>query len=162
MASTAVLLTRGLRFAPAAFAESPPIRAAMHVHGCWSEGGAEYGASWAQQCAQAATNGIDVMWMTDHTHHQEALKLASGFAFTEEETTWVTATSPAGSLAQVVNGALRNTERFDAMREFFAGVGTGATSGVWEDTPVDHPEFREHYRRHLQKKARQAKAEEMI
>lgn len=68
----------------------------------------------------------------------------------------------AGSLAQVVNGALRNTERFDAMREFFAGVGTGATSGVWEDTPVDHPEFREHYRRHLQKKARQAKAEEMI
>lgn len=101
MASTAVLLTRGLRFAPAAFAESPPIRAAMHVHGCWSEGGAEYGASWAQQCAQAAANGIDVMWMTDHTHHQEALKLASGFAFTEDETTWVTATSPAGSLAQV-------------------------------------------------------------
>ncbi len=68
----------------------------------------------------------------------------------------------AGSLAQVVNGAMRNTERFSQMKAFFAGVGTGYTAGVWSETPEDRPEFREHYRRHLAKKARQKKAEEMI
>ena len=49
----------------------------------------------------------------------------------------------AGSLAQVVNTAIGNKERFDAMDAFFKGVGTGFTAGVWEDTPVDRPEFRE-------------------
>ena len=41
-----------------------------------------------------------------------------------------------GSLAQVINAALGQKERFDAMREFFEGVGTGATSGVWQDAPA--------------------------
>jgi chlorophyllide a reductase subunit Y len=68
----------------------------------------------------------------------------------------------AGSLAQVINGALRNRERFEAMRGFFAGVGAGWSAGIWEDQPEDRPEFREHYRRHLAKKAKQKKAEEMI
>ncbi len=68
----------------------------------------------------------------------------------------------AGSLAQVVNGAMKNADRFNEMRAFFAGVGTGYTAGVWSDTPEDRPEFREHYRRHLVKKAKQKKAEEMI
>jgi chlorophyllide a reductase subunit Y len=68
----------------------------------------------------------------------------------------------AGSLAQVVNGAMKNVERFNEMRAFFTGVGTGYTAGVWSDTPEDRPEFREHYRRHLLKKAKQKKAEEMI
>ena len=49
----------------------------------------------------------------------------------------------AGSLAQVVNTAIGNKERFDAMDAFFEGVGTGYSAGVWEDTPVDRPEFRE-------------------
>ncbi len=49
----------------------------------------------------------------------------------------------AGSLAQVVNTAIGNKERFDAMDAFFKGVGTGFSAGVWEDTPVDRPEFRE-------------------
>ena len=30
---------------------------------------------------------------------------------------------------------LRNKARFDAMREFFDGVGEGDTAGVWDDTP---------------------------
>ena len=68
----------------------------------------------------------------------------------------------AGSLAQVVNGAMGNAERFNEMRAFFAGVGTGYSAGVWSDTPEDRPEFREHYRRHLAKKAKQKKAEEML
>ncbi len=68
----------------------------------------------------------------------------------------------AGSLAQVVNAAIGNKRRFDTMKEFFAGVGEGYAAGVWEDVPQDRPEFREHYKRHLQKLARQRKAEEMI
>lgn len=42
----------------------------------------------------------------------------------------------AGSLAQVINAALANKERFSTMRAFFEGVGTGETSGVWPVMPV--------------------------
>nr|WP_128563191.1 chlorophyllide a reductase subunit Y [Methylobacterium crusticola] len=42
----------------------------------------------------------------------------------------------AGSLAQVVNAALGNQARFEAMRGFFEGVGTGHAAGIWEDVPV--------------------------
>ena len=38
-----------------------------------------------------------------------------------------------GSLAQVINAAMGQKQRFDAMREFFEGVGTGNASGVWHD-----------------------------
>ena len=68
----------------------------------------------------------------------------------------------AGSLATVVNAALGNKARFDVMRDFFDGVGTGHAAGVWEETPVDHPEFREHYKRHLAKLAKKRKSEEMV
>ncbi|MEM7781038.1 MAG: chlorophyllide a reductase subunit Y [Pseudomonadota bacterium] len=51
----------------------------------------------------------------------------------------------AGSLAQVVNAAMGNKERFDTMRAFFKGVGDAHTAGVWEDTPVDRPKFRKKY-----------------
>ena len=40
-----------------------------------------------------------------------------------------------GSLAQVVNSAMEQQARFDEMKAFFADVGHGATSGVWEDLP---------------------------
>ncbi len=29
-----------------------------------------------------------------------------------------------------------------AMRDFFEGVGTGHSAGVWENTPIDRPEFK--------------------
>ena len=45
----------------------------------------------------------------------------------------------AGSLAQVVNTAMANQSRFDAMNEFFAGVGTGFAAGVWPDPPREPP-----------------------
>jgi chlorophyllide a reductase subunit Y len=51
----------------------------------------------------------------------------------------------AGSLAQVINAALENKARFDRMSAFFEGVGSGHTAGVWEDTPVDRPEFKARY-----------------
>jgi chlorophyllide a reductase subunit Y len=68
----------------------------------------------------------------------------------------------AGSLAQVVNAALGNKQRFDEMTAFFAGVGTGHAAGIWEDVPKDRPEFREQYRRQMAKAAKQRKAEEML
>ncbi len=68
----------------------------------------------------------------------------------------------AGSLAQVVNAALAGKARFEAMNEFFAGVGRGHSAGIWEDVPQDRPEFREHYQRQLAKAAKARKAEEMI
>ena len=63
----------------------------------------------------------------------------------------------AGSLAQVINAAIANKERFDTMKEFFEGVGTGHATGIWEDTPKDRPEFRAKYQGML---AARAKAEE--
>nr|WP_246423601.1 chlorophyllide a reductase subunit Y [Roseospira goensis] len=41
----------------------------------------------------------------------------------------------AGSLAQVINAAAANKDRFGTMRAFFAGVGTGETAGIWEQAP---------------------------
>jgi chlorophyllide a reductase subunit Y len=52
----------------------------------------------------------------------------------------------AGSLAKVVNAALGNQARFDAMNEFFAGVGEGYAAGVWENVPRDRPEFKKKHR----------------
>jgi len=51
----------------------------------------------------------------------------------------------AGSLAQVINAAMANKARMDTMSEFFEGVGTGHTSGVWEGTPQDRPKFKKKY-----------------
>ena len=51
----------------------------------------------------------------------------------------------AGSLAQVINGAMANKERFDRMTAFFEGVGEGYSSGIWEDTPTDRPKFKQKY-----------------
>ncbi|MGH8700933.1 MAG: chlorophyllide a reductase subunit Y [Burkholderiales bacterium] len=68
----------------------------------------------------------------------------------------------AGSLAQVVNAAIAGKARFDEMKAFFAGVGTGYASGVWEDVPKDRPEFREQYARKLATKAKTAKTGEIM
>jgi len=57
----------------------------------------------------------------------------------------------AGSLAQVVNTAIENRHRFEAMRSFFDGVGEGHASGIWEDVPEDKPQFRQRQLRQLEK-----------
>ena len=67
----------------------------------------------------------------------------------------------AGSLVQVVQAALGNQHRFDAMNAFFGGVGQGDQAGVWSALPQPHPEFRAEVRRQLDKQARRRKAEEM-
>ena len=57
-------------------------------------------------------------------------------------------------------GELRKP-RFEEMRSFFAGVGEGETSGIWSEQPQPRPEFREAYRRKLDKQAKARKAEEL-
>ncbi len=69
----------------------------------------------------------------------------------------------AGSLAQVVNAAIKSKSRFDEMRAFFEGVGEGDKAGVWEDTPDIHGDFRRKQRRKLEIKAkREASLEEPV
>jgi chlorophyllide a reductase subunit Y len=68
----------------------------------------------------------------------------------------------AGQLAQVVNAAIANKGRMEAMRAFFEGAGAGDTAGVWEGSPNVQPEFRARHAKKLEKAARAAKAEEMI
>jgi chlorophyllide a reductase subunit Y len=68
----------------------------------------------------------------------------------------------AGSLAQVVNAAIANRGRFETMREFFGETGQGDQAGVWEDTPVDRPEFRAETRRQVIKVMKRRQAEQMI
>ena len=68
----------------------------------------------------------------------------------------------AGSLGQVVRAAIDGKDRLDRMRDFFEGVGTGDTAGVWEGAPNLHPEFRAVQQKKLEKQARAAKAQEMI
>ena len=67
----------------------------------------------------------------------------------------------AGSLAQVINAALANQDRFDAMNSFFEGVGKDHATGVWESVPVDRPEFKADVRRRMEKARAKQKAEEM-
>jgi chlorophyllide a reductase subunit Y len=68
----------------------------------------------------------------------------------------------AGSLAQLVNTALAGKARFDEMKAFFGETGQGDAAGIWEDRPQPRPEFRDAYRRNLDKQAKARKAEEMI
>ena len=68
----------------------------------------------------------------------------------------------AGSLAQVVNAAIGGKGRMDRMRDFFEGVGTSDTAGVWEGAPNLRPDFRAQHQKKLDKQARAKAAEAMI
>jgi chlorophyllide a reductase subunit Y len=69
----------------------------------------------------------------------------------------------AGALAGIVNGAVAGRERFVRMREFFDGVGTGVTAGYgFGEKPVDRPEVKERFRRHMDAQRKKVKAEQMI
>jgi chlorophyllide a reductase subunit Y len=67
----------------------------------------------------------------------------------------------AGSLAQVVNAAMASKDRFTEMKQFFEGVGHGHAAGIWEDVPVDRPEFAERYKRKLARGPQKSIGEEM-
>jgi 3,8-divinyl chlorophyllide a/chlorophyllide a reductase subunit Y len=65
----------------------------------------------------------------------------------------------AGSLAQVIMAAIGNKHRFDEMSNFFEGVGSGHTAGIWREIPLDRPEFKKKFAGML---AARAKAEESV
>jgi chlorophyllide a reductase subunit Y len=67
----------------------------------------------------------------------------------------------AGSLAAVVNAALGNKSRFNAMQDFFQGTGDGDAAGIWESVPQERPEFKAQVRRKVIKLQNARKAEEM-
>ena len=67
----------------------------------------------------------------------------------------------AGSLIQVVNAAIGNRHRFDAMKAFFGGVGQGDEAGVWEDVPRPFPNFRKEMRRLNDKAAKKREAHDV-
>jgi hypothetical protein len=71
---TAVLgpphVARAAPLVAAALSGQAVARAAMHVHASSSEGA----ASWEQQYANAAAQGIDVLWQTDHDFRARALR----------------------------------------------------------------------------------------
>ena len=54
---------------------------------------------------------------------------------------------PAGvaSLPAVINAAIANKARFDAMNAFFEGVGSGDTAGIWQNVPEDRSAYRKKY-----------------
>jgi chlorophyllide a reductase subunit Y len=67
------------------------------------------------------------------------------------------------SLAQVVNAAIGNKARFDAMSDFFGDVRAGRQApACGSRLPADHPEFRAETRRLAEKRAKKRKAEEMV
>ena len=71
----------------------------------------------------------------------------------------------AGSLATVINAAIKNKVRFDEMKAFFGSTGVGHSAGVWEPAggvPKDRPEFKAETHRQTQKMLKKRKAEEMI
>ena len=68
----------------------------------------------------------------------------------------------AGSLQEVVRAAMGNRERMGRMKAFFAGVGTGDATGVHAGMPNLRPDYRAANQKRLDKKARAAKAAEMI
>jgi chlorophyllide a reductase subunit Y len=68
----------------------------------------------------------------------------------------------AGSLAQVINAALANRQRFDRMRDFFEGVGEGDRAGIWEEVPGEHGEFRAAYRKQIERLAKRRKVQEAV
>jgi chlorophyllide a reductase subunit Y len=70
----------------------------------------------------------------------------------------------AGSLAEVVNAAIGNKARFEAMDAFFgaSGVGLGDKAGVWTELPRERPEFRADFKRQVIKLHKRRKAEEMV
>ncbi len=67
----------------------------------------------------------------------------------------------ASSLVDVIQAALANKHRFQAMESFFGPVGRGDSAGVWSDIPKARPEFRAKTKRQAERLLAQRKAEEM-
>ena len=135
---------------------SDPDREWLEAHGCR----VQYRASLEQDIAAIAEYGPDLAIGTTPVVQYAKQKAIPALYFTNLISARpLMGPAGAGSLAMVVNAALANQHRFDTMKAFFEGVGTGSTAGVWENTPVDRPEFKAKY---AAKRIAAAKAEEHI
>ena len=135
---------------------SDPDREWLEAHGCR----VQYRASLEQDIAAIGEYGPDLaIGTTPVVQHAKQKAIPSLYFTNLISARPLMGPAGAGSLAMVVNAALANQHRFDKMKTFFEGVGTGPTAGVWENTPVDRPEFKAKY---AAKRIAAAKAEEHI
>ena len=84
------------------------FRGAMHVHSCFSEGA----AACTSQLSEAARNGFDVFWPTDHDWRMSAYQAPTTFHFAAlsetvatKKYTWTAATP--GSASSVTGGIVK-------------------------------------------------------
>ena len=135
---------------------SDPDRDWLEAHGCR----VQYRASLEQDIAAVEEYGPDLaIGTTPVVQHAKQRAIPALYFTNLISARPLMGPAGAGSLAMVVNAALANQHRFDKMKTFFEGVGTGATAGVWENTPVDRPEFKAKF---AAKRIAAAKAEEHI
>jgi chlorophyllide a reductase subunit Y len=120
----------------------------------------QYRASLEQDIAAVEEFGPDLAIGTTPVVQHAKAKALPGLYFTNLISARpLMGPAGAGSLAMVVNAAMANKDRFDRMSAFFDGVGKDATAGVWEETPVDRPEFKAKF---AAKRIAAAKAEEAV
>lgn len=121
---------------------SDPDRDWLEAHGAR----VQYRASLEQDIAAVEEFGPDLaIGTTPVVQHAKAKAIPALYFTNLISARPLMGPAGAGSLAMVINAALANRGRFEAMRDFFEGVGTGASAGQWHDTPVDRPEFKAKY-----------------
>ncbi len=121
---------------------SDPDREWLEAKGCR----VNYRASLEEDIAAVEEFGPDLSIGTTPVVQHAKAKAIPGLYFTNLISARpLMGPAGAGSLAQVVNAAIGNKDRFDKMTSFFEGVGTGHTAGIWEDTPTDRPKFKAKY-----------------
>jgi len=120
----------------------------------------QYRASLEQDIAAVETFGPDLAIGTTPVVQHAKQKAIPALYFTNLISARpLMGAAGAGSLATVVNAALANKGRFDRMAAFFEGVGRNASAGIWQDTPVDRPDFKAKF---AAKRIAAAKAEEAV
>ncbi|CAN5334280.1 chlorophyllide a reductase subunit Y [soil metagenome] len=120
----------------------------------------QYRASLEQDLAAVAEFGPDLaIGTTPVVQHAKARAIPALYFTNLISARPLMGPAGAGSLAMVVNAAMANQDRFDRMTAFFDGVGKDATAGVWQETPVDRPEFKAKF---AAKRIAAAKAEEAV
>ena len=101
---------------PNEFTGATALRLGMHVHGSWSEGL----GSWEAQFAQAASYGLDVLYLTDHDFRATATNYLTSLA----GVTWVRATT--GALTQQASTA--NGSAIRLLAESSAATAAGSVT----------------------------------
>jgi len=135
---------------------SDPDREWLEAHGAR----VQYRASLEQDLAAVEEFGPDcAIGTTPVVQHAKAKAIPALYFTNLISARPLMGPAGAGSLATVINGALANKERFARMEAFFEGVGSGPGAGIWEETPVDRPEFKARF---AAKRIAAAKAEEAV